>query len=65
DVRIRDGLPEFLPPAWIDPTRAPRRQPSVVDIPVQRQNVPPAAEADRRSGVRIANLDGLFSTSVS
>ncbi|MBW0117835.1 HNH endonuclease [Pseudonocardia abyssalis] len=22
-VRIRDGLPEFLPPKWIDPTRTP------------------------------------------
>lgn len=26
-VRIRDGLPEFVPPAWIDPSRTPRRQP--------------------------------------
>ncbi|WP_433276566.1 DUF222 domain-containing protein [Pseudonocardia xinjiangensis] len=26
-VRIRDGLPEFIPPAWIDPGRRPRRQP--------------------------------------
>jgi 5-methylcytosine-specific restriction protein A len=26
-VRIRDGLPEFLPPAWIDPERRPRRRP--------------------------------------
>jgi hypothetical protein len=26
-VRIRDGLPEFLPPAWIDPDRRPRRKP--------------------------------------
>ena len=25
-VRIRDGLPEFIPPAWIDPTRTPRRK---------------------------------------
>lgn len=24
-VRIRDGLPEFVPPRWIDPTRTPRR----------------------------------------
>jgi 5-methylcytosine-specific restriction protein A len=24
-VRIRDGLPEFVPPGWIDPTRTPRR----------------------------------------
>jgi hypothetical protein len=30
-VRFRDGLPEFLPPAWIDPERKPRAapQPSV------------------------------------
>lgn len=27
DVRIRDGLPEFYPPAWIDPDRRPRRRP--------------------------------------
>lgn len=25
-VRIRDGLPEFIPPAWIDPSRRPRRR---------------------------------------
>jgi hypothetical protein len=25
-VQIRDGLPEFLPPKWIDPTRTPRRK---------------------------------------
>ncbi|WP_214368699.1 HNH endonuclease signature motif containing protein [Pseudonocardia sp. H11422] len=25
-VRIRDGLPEFIPPAWIDPERRPRRK---------------------------------------
>jgi 5-methylcytosine-specific restriction protein A len=24
--RIRDGLPEFIPPAWIDPQRRPRRK---------------------------------------
>lgn len=27
DVRIRGGRPEFLPPAWIDPQRTPRRRP--------------------------------------
>ncbi|MBC3191123.1 DUF222 domain-containing protein [Pseudonocardia sp. C8] len=26
-VRIRDGLPEFVPPRWIDPLQQPRRQP--------------------------------------
>jgi 5-methylcytosine-specific restriction protein A len=26
-VRLRDGLPEFIPPAWIDPDRQPRRRP--------------------------------------
>jgi 5-methylcytosine-specific restriction protein A len=26
-VHIRNGLPEFLPPAWIDPDRIPRRRP--------------------------------------
>jgi Domain of unknown function (DUF222)/HNH endonuclease len=25
-VRIRDGLPEFIPPVWIDPERRPRRR---------------------------------------
>ncbi len=27
EVRIRDGLPELIPPAWIDPERKPRRRP--------------------------------------
>lgn len=27
EVRLRDGLPEFLPPRWIDPERRPRRRP--------------------------------------
>ncbi|WP_344017039.1 HNH endonuclease signature motif containing protein [Pseudonocardia xinjiangensis] len=27
EVRIRDGLPELIPPAWIDPQRRPRRRP--------------------------------------
>jgi 5-methylcytosine-specific restriction protein A len=27
EVRIRDGLPELIPPAWIDPQRRPRRKP--------------------------------------
>ncbi|MBA2323885.1 MAG: DUF222 domain-containing protein [Pseudonocardiales bacterium] len=26
-VRIRDGLPEFIPPRWVDPTQQPRRKP--------------------------------------
>jgi uncharacterized protein DUF222/HNH endonuclease len=26
-VRIRDGLPEFIPPKWIDPQQKPRRNP--------------------------------------
>lgn len=26
-VRINDGVPEFVPPAWIDPDRTPRRKP--------------------------------------
>lgn len=25
-VRIRDGLPEFVPPKWIDPDQVPRRK---------------------------------------
>jgi hypothetical protein len=30
-VRIRDGLPEFVPPRWIDPMQRPRRQPRAAD----------------------------------
>ena len=26
-VRIRDGLPEFIPPPWIDPSNAPDDEP--------------------------------------
>jgi Domain of unknown function (DUF222)/HNH endonuclease len=26
-VRIRDGLPEFIPPKWLDPQQQPRRKP--------------------------------------
>ncbi|WP_232668285.1 HNH endonuclease signature motif containing protein, partial [Pseudonocardia sp. TRM90224] len=26
-VRMVDGLPEFIPPRWVDPDRVPRRQP--------------------------------------
>ncbi|MDN5918454.1 MAG: HNH endonuclease [Pseudonocardia sp.] len=60
-VRIRDGLPEFLPPAWIDPSRTPRRQPGpVIDVPEQRRDVQPAPARDNATGVRIANLDDLF-----
>ena len=25
EIRFRDGIPEFLPPAWLDPARTPRR----------------------------------------
>jgi hypothetical protein len=32
-VRLRDGLPEFIPPAWIDPDRYPRRRPRPNLIP--------------------------------
>ncbi len=31
-VRIRGGLPEFIPPRWIDPAQRPRRQPELVDV---------------------------------
>ncbi|MFC4945235.1 HNH endonuclease signature motif containing protein [Pseudonocardia sp. GCM10023141] len=27
-IQIRDGLPEFIPPAWIDPEQVPRRNPA-------------------------------------
>ncbi|MDN5913798.1 MAG: HNH endonuclease [Pseudonocardia sp.] len=61
-VRIRDGLPEFVPPAWIDPGRTPRRQPGpMIDIPERRRDMPTAgaAKRDPATGVRIANLDDL------
>jgi 5-methylcytosine-specific restriction protein A len=32
-VRLRDGLPEFIPPAWIDPDRHPRRRPQAHLVP--------------------------------
>lgn len=31
-VRIRDGLPEFVPPRWIDPMQRPRAQPRPADV---------------------------------
>jgi hypothetical protein len=27
EIRMLDGLPEFIPPSWIDRTRTPRRRP--------------------------------------
>lgn len=32
-VRLRDGLPEFIPPTWIDPDRHPRRRPRPQFVP--------------------------------
>ncbi|MCE3555718.1 HNH endonuclease [Pseudonocardia sp. RS11V-5] len=34
EVRILDGLPEFIPPSWIDLTRTPRRRPPPLLQPV-------------------------------
>lgn len=31
-VRIRDGLPEFVPPAWIDLDQRPRRKPTLLAV---------------------------------
>ncbi|MFP5020107.1 HNH endonuclease signature motif containing protein [Pseudonocardia phyllosphaerae] len=39
-VRIRDGLPEFIPPAWIDADRRPRRQPNLLVPDTGRIPVP-------------------------
>jgi hypothetical protein len=36
-VRIRDGLPEFIPPKWIDPLQVPRRNPQHDRVPARRQ----------------------------
>lgn len=66
-VRIREGLPEFVPPAWVDPGRTPRRQAGLmIDMPEQRRDVSPLDAAKRvsASGIRIANLDGLFGVPV-
>ncbi|HEY2175541.1 MAG TPA: DUF222 domain-containing protein, partial [Mycobacteriales bacterium] len=46
-ARIVDGLPEFLPPPWIDPTQTPRRNrlhhlPAMPDPP-DRPDPPPTA----------------------
>jgi hypothetical protein len=34
EVRMADGLPEFIPPSWIDRERRPRTRPSPVVQPV-------------------------------
>jgi hypothetical protein len=40
-VRIaRDGLPEFIPPPWIDKSRRPRRHPRVTSRPESRNGPP-------------------------
>jgi 5-methylcytosine-specific restriction protein A len=31
-VRLRDGIPEFIPPAWIDPEQRPRSRPGTWDL---------------------------------
>ena len=48
-VRIRDGLPEFVPPRWIDPDQHIRRKPRVADVrrPGTR---PPDTRPGRSSG---------------
>jgi Domain of unknown function (DUF222)/HNH endonuclease len=33
EVRLVSGLAEFVPPAWIDPQRRPRRRPSPITVP--------------------------------
>ncbi|WP_433507922.1 hypothetical protein ACQP04_16560 [Pseudonocardia halophobica] len=35
-VRLRDGIPEFLPPAWIDPEQTPRSRPRDWDLDAVR-----------------------------
>jgi 5-methylcytosine-specific restriction protein A len=42
--RIRDGLPEFIPPAWIDPERRPRRKalPHLIQPHLARADFAPA-----------------------
>jgi len=44
-VRIRDGLPEFIPPRWIDIDQKPRRKPALFVKPA----LTPPAIAARRS----------------
>ncbi|MFC5948854.1 hypothetical protein ACFQH9_11255 [Pseudonocardia lutea] len=37
-VRLRDGLPEFIPPPWIDPERRPRRRPRTSTLDRELEN---------------------------
>ena len=46
-VRFGDGLPEFVPPRWIDPEQRVRRRPRVADV-LARSSRPPARPADTR-----------------
>lgn len=58
-VRITDGLPEFVPPAWIDPTRRPRRRPLPHLVTEQASATPgpgPRPDAVRRDPLRPADV---------
>jgi 5-methylcytosine-specific restriction protein A len=66
-VRLRDGLPEFVPPRWIDPEQRVRRKPRVADVLVRSSRPPgshPAETRPPRGGVTArgrspAGLSGL------
>lgn len=47
-VQIRDGLPEFIPPAWIDAGRRPRRRSGPVIT---------TDDTGQVRGARVANFD--------
>ena len=53
EITMRDGLPEFIPPTYIDPTRQPRRNHIHLGIPTQTRGLP--------DGVRIPAATSLGS----
>jgi hypothetical protein len=51
-VRIRDGLPEFVPPRWIDPEQRVRRKPRVPESLARSRRPPGSRPPDKRPGRR-------------
>ncbi|MFP5019739.1 HNH endonuclease signature motif containing protein [Pseudonocardia phyllosphaerae] len=45
-VRLTDGIPEFLPPAWIDPRQQPRRRPNLNQAPITVPAPRPPADTE-------------------
>ena len=62
-ARLRDGHPEFTPPAWIDPAQRPRRKPGpTITIPDPRRAGPAPTTTATGTGtrIRVADLSNLF-----